>query len=148
MRRGWGVDDLAPINGRYHHLDHRNYKARKPIKLGESGFGRQVRLALENRADHLVEQDLTRREGHRVILARDLIDTLRSREVDALGVQLAVETGLPFTMAAEDDHIAGIYRRRFSLASGCFAMIDDGLGFWLGRGRRRSKGNSAITHRE
>jgi hypothetical protein len=36
-----------------------------------------------------------------------------------------------FTKAANGDHVAGIYRRRFSLASGRFAMIDDGLDFRL-----------------
>jgi Protein of unknown function (DUF3363) len=33
--------------------------------------------------------------------------------------------------AADGDHVPGIYRQRFSLASGRFAMIDDGLGFRL-----------------
>ena len=33
--------------------------------------------------------------------------------------------------AAESDNVSGIYSRRLSLASGRFAMIDDGLGFQL-----------------
>lgn len=105
--------------------------AREPIEIGEGGFAREVKQARQDRTDHLVEQGLARREGQRVIFARNLIDTLRDREVDTFGAQLAAKIGLPFTKASEGDQIAGIYRQRFSLASGRFAMIDDGLGFQL-----------------
>ncbi|MBA8908290.1 MULTISPECIES: relaxase/mobilization nuclease domain-containing protein [Aminobacter] len=99
--------------------------------LGEGGFGQKVRQALEDRTNQLVEHGLARCEGRRVILSRNLIDTLRSREVEALGSHLSAETGLSFVKAADGDHVAGIYRQRFSLASGRFAMIEDGLGFRL-----------------
>lgn len=105
--------------------------AQEPAELGDGGFGGDVRQALRGRANHLVEQGLAWREGQRVIFAPNLIDMLRDREVDTLGMQLAGETGLSFTTAADGDHVSGIYRRRFSLASGRFAMIDDGLGFRL-----------------
>lgn len=105
--------------------------AQEPAELGDGGFGGDVRQALRDRANHLVEQGLASRERQRVTLARNLIDTLRDREVDPLGMQLAGETGLSYTKAADGDHVSGIYRRRFSLASGRFAMIDDGLGFRL-----------------
>ena len=42
-----------------------------------------------------------------------------------------METGLPYHSLAEGESIAGVYRQRVSLASGRFAMIDDGLGFNL-----------------
>ncbi|TJV17986.1 VirD2 family relaxase/mobilization nuclease [Mesorhizobium sp.] len=109
----------------------RQLVAHDPIELGEGGFGRDARQALEDRAEHLVERGLARREGQRVFPAPNLIDTLRSREVDALGKQLAAETGLSFITAGDGNHVAGIYRQRFTLASGRFAMIDDGLGFRL-----------------
>jgi type IV secretory pathway VirD2 relaxase len=109
----------------------RRLVAREPAELGEGGFGREVREALDARTDHLVEEGLARRAGQRVILARNLIGTLRDREIDALGQRLGKETGLPFTKAADGDHVSGIYSRRFSLASGRFALIDDGLGFQL-----------------
>ena len=41
------------------------------------------------------------------------------------------ETGLPFIRANGGEYVAGSYRQRFTLASGRFAMIDDGLGFSL-----------------
>jgi type IV secretory pathway VirD2 relaxase len=109
----------------------RQLVAREPVEVGEGGFGREVKQALEDRANQLVKQGFARREGQQVILARNLIGTLRSRELEALGAQLAAETGLAFTKGEAGSHVAGIYRQRFSLASGRFAMIDDGPGFRL-----------------
>lgn len=109
----------------------RQLVASEPAELGEGGFGAEVKQALKGRTDYLREQGLARREGQRVILARNLIDTLRSGEIDALGTKLTAETGLQFIRTGDRDPIAGIYRRRLSLASGRFAMIDDGLGFSL-----------------
>jgi type IV secretory pathway VirD2 relaxase len=102
-----------------------------PVALGDGGFGREVQHALERRAEHLVEEGLAQRQGSRVIFARRLLDTLRRRELDALGDKLATELGRPFNKAATGDHVSGAYRQRFTLASGRFAMVDDGLGFQL-----------------
>lgn len=109
----------------------RQLVARNPGELGEGGFGREVKEALEARTEHLIEERLARRIGPRVILARNLIATLRDREVEALGRRLVTETGLSFVKAVDGDNVSGVYSRRFSLASGRFAMIDDGLGFQL-----------------
>jgi hypothetical protein len=65
------------------------------------------------------------------VFASGLIGTLRQREVEVLGERLAAETGQPFNGAAAGEYVAGTYRQRFALASGRFAMIDDGLGFQL-----------------
>ena len=105
--------------------------AREPVALGGGGFGGEVREAMNARAEHVIEQGLAERRGRSVIFARNLIDTLRRREVDALGEKLAVETGRPFSRSATGEYVAGTYRQRFALASGRFAMIDDGLGFQL-----------------
>lgn len=109
----------------------RQLVAPEPAELGEGGFGREVKQALEARTEHLIGEGLASRSGNRVILARNLISTLRDREVDSLGRRLAGETGVPFTKPTEGEHVSGVYIRRFSLASGRFAMIDDGLGFQL-----------------
>jgi len=105
--------------------------ARAPVALGAGGFGAEVREAMNTRAEHLIEQGLAERQGRSVIFARNLIDTLRRREVEALGEKLAVETSRPFSRSATGEYVAGTYRQRFALASGRFAMIDDGLGFQL-----------------
>lgn len=105
--------------------------AREPVALSEGGFGSEVRQAMEERAEHLIGERLADRQGGRIVFARRLLNTLREREVNALGDQLAAETGLPFARAGSGEYVAGSYRQRFALASGRFAMIDDGLGFQL-----------------
>jgi type IV secretory pathway VirD2 relaxase len=111
-------------------LDRQNI-ARDPAALSNGAFGAEVRQAMDRRADHLVAQGLAERQGERTAFARNLIDTLRRREVDELGERLEAESGRPFHRAGTGDYVAGTYRQRFALASGRFAMIDDGLGFQL-----------------
>jgi len=108
----------------------RQLVARDPADLG-GGFGLEVKQAMEARAGHLVQEGMARRDGERILFNRNLIGTLRQRELDALGDKLAAETGTPFQKASEGEFVAGTYNRRFTLASGRFAMIDDGLGFKL-----------------
>lgn len=105
--------------------------SRAPASLSEGGFGAEVLGAMERRADHLVREGLAERQGQRVAFARDLIETLRRREIDALGEKLSAETGQPFNRSGAGDYVSGTYRQRVALASGRFAMLDDGLGFQL-----------------
>ncbi|WP_028146156.1 relaxase/mobilization nuclease domain-containing protein, partial [Bradyrhizobium japonicum] len=109
-------------------LDRQNI-AREPAALSEAGFGAEVRQALDRRADHLVGQGFGERHGQRVTFNRGLIDTLRRRELEAAGEKLSAETGQPFNRAGSGEYVAGTYRQRLALASGRFAMLDDGLGF-------------------
>lgn len=111
-------------------LDRQNI-AREPVSLSDGGFGAEVSRALSARAEHLVEQGLAERSGQRITFNRNLIDTLRRRELDALGEKLATETGQPFNRASSGEYVAGTYRQRLTLASGRFAMLDDGMGFQL-----------------
>ena len=74
---------------------------------------------------------MARRQGQRVVFARNLLNTLRQRELDEVSARLATETGLVHQPSAEGEHVAGIYRQRVTLSSGRFAMIDDGLAFQL-----------------
>ncbi len=124
-------------------LDHRLVE-REPMPLAMGGFGEEVRDAMAARSEYLAEQGLARRQEQRIILQRDLLDTLRRRELNAVGAEIAAKTGLPFTQAATGEQVAGTYRRCLTLSSGRFAMIDDGIGFqlvpwspslekWLGR---------------
>ncbi|WP_109671196.1 relaxase/mobilization nuclease domain-containing protein [Mesorhizobium loti] len=111
-------------------LDRQNI-AREPIALSEAGFGAEVRQAMQRRAHHLVEQGLGERHGQRISFTRNLLDTLRRRELEALGQKLSAETGQPFNRVRSGEFVAGSYRQRFALASGRFAMLDDGFGFQL-----------------
>ncbi|WP_150428697.1 relaxase/mobilization nuclease and DUF3363 domain-containing protein [Dechloromonas sp. CZR5] len=99
--------------------------------LGDLGFGGEVKDALQQRADFLTEQGLAERRGQRVVLARNLLATLRGREVDAAGGRIAAETGLAHRAVTDGEPVTGVYRRSVQLASGRFAMLDDGIGFSL-----------------
>jgi type IV secretory pathway VirD2 relaxase len=105
--------------------------ARMPTPLGSGGFGAEVRNALYRRAEFLVQEGLGERQSHGVRFKPGLIETLQRRELDALGKQLADESGLTLAPSKPGDHVSGSYRQRFALASGRFAMISDGLGFQL-----------------
>jgi type IV secretory pathway VirD2 relaxase len=103
----------------------------KESAISGGGFGAEVREAIDRRIDHLVERNLARRQGQRAIFARDLLSTLRRRELDETAARLSAETGLAHRPSAEGEHVSGIYRQRVTLASGRFAVIDDGFGFQL-----------------
>ncbi|MDA8256838.1 MAG: relaxase/mobilization nuclease and DUF3363 domain-containing protein, partial [Betaproteobacteria bacterium] len=64
--------------------------------IADNGFGGEVRDALRQRSDFLIEQGLAERRGPRVVLARNLLSTLRDRELAAVGKSLQDETGLSF----------------------------------------------------
>jgi len=108
----------------------RQLLARDP-PIANAGFGADTRAAMAARAGHLVEEGLARRQGQRVIFARDLLATLRGRELEEATAKLMADRGLAHHPLAEGEPVAGIYRERLTLSSGRFAMIDDGLGFQL-----------------
>jgi hypothetical protein len=108
----------------------RQLLAKDPLLSG-GGFGAELRDAMEARIDHLAVEGLARRQGPRVTFARDLLATLRRRELEDAAAKISAETGLAYQPGAEGEHVSGVYRQRVTLASGRFAMIDDGLGFQL-----------------
>lgn len=105
--------------------------AREPLVLASTGFGSEVKEAMEKRTEHLLEQGLASRDGGSIRYARSLIATLRQREFEMVGRNLSGKSGIPFRQSREGDPVTGTYRQRFNLASGRFAMIDDRMGFEL-----------------
>jgi hypothetical protein len=104
-------------------LDHRLVE-REPMPLATGGFGKEVREAMDAR------------DGQRIVLQRNLLSTLRRRELDAVGAELSAETGMPHVTAQAGEYVSGTYSRQITLTSGRFAMIegrgpDGGLGFQL-----------------
>ena len=99
--------------------------------LSPMGFGAQVHGALRERVDFLVEQGLAERRGPRVVLARNLLSSLRDRELAEVGKVIQQQTGLIHRPLSDGEHANGVYRRSVQLASGRFAMLDDGMGFSL-----------------
>ncbi len=110
-------------------LDRRNL-SRGNDDLG-GGFGAEVGRAMEERAEHLASEGLARRHGQRIIFARNLLDTLKGRELDAAAQRLSAEIGIPYSPAQSGEYVMGTVRQRLTLASGRYAMIDNGLGFAL-----------------
>jgi hypothetical protein len=99
--------------------------------LSDLGFGGDTKRALQQRADFLEEQGLAQRRRQRVTLARNLLGTLRDRELTQAAKDIAAETGLAHRPVTDGQRVAGIYRRSVMLASGRYAMLDDGMGFSL-----------------
>jgi hypothetical protein len=109
----------------------RRLVGRSPASLSSGGFGGDVHDAMKARIEHLVGQGLARRQGQRVIFVRDLLDTLRRRELEEAAARMTQSAGQVYHLASEGEPVAGTYRHRLDLASGRFAMIDNGLGFTL-----------------
>jgi len=100
-------------------------------RMATQGFGAQVRDAMQARVDFLVEQGLAERRGQRFLLARNLLATLRDRELATAGKRLQDEIGLNYRPVLDGQQASGVYRRSVQLNSGRFAMLDDGRGFSL-----------------
>lgn len=75
--------------------------------------------------------ELAEHRGQRVVLARNLLATLHGCELAKAAKDIAAETGLEYRPVADGELVAGIYRRSVMLASGRYAMLDDGMGFSL-----------------
>jgi len=96
------------------------------------GFGGEVRQALIARADFLVEQRLADCRGTQgVVSARNLLATLRDRELAGVAATLAAQSGQVYRPVRDGQRVRGFYRERLQLASGSFAVVDDGQGFAL-----------------
>ncbi len=74
--------------------------------------------------DGLLEDGLIR-------VSKDFIANLERAEVTRVGKAMAAERGLTFTAARTGEYISGTLVGSTQLASGRFAMIDDGIGFQL-----------------
>ena len=99
--------------------------------IADNGFGGEVREALRQRSDFLIEQGLGERRGQRVIMVRNLLATLRGREIETTAKTISTETGLAHRLVTDGQRVTGIYRCNVQLASGRFAMLDDGMRFSL-----------------
>src|SRR5262249_56046505 len=88
----------------------RQLLARGAKSLSDGGFGRELSETMEVRVQFLVSEGLARRQGQRVIFIRDLLDTLRRRELDTAGAKISADPGLTYHSLAEGDRVTRIYR--------------------------------------
>jgi type IV secretory pathway VirD2 relaxase len=103
----------------------------KSETFSPKGFGAEVGQALTEREMFLVEQGLAERRGQRVIFMRDLLATLRTRDVNQAARGMEAETGLVHRPIVDGQTVSGAYKRSIALVSGRFAMLEDGVGFSL-----------------
>jgi type IV secretory pathway VirD2 relaxase len=100
--------------------------------LAHTGFGGEVTEAMERRRRSLVNMGhAVRLEDGRIRVSKDFIANLERTEVTRVGKAMAAERGLTFTPAKLGVHVSGTLIGSTQLASGRFAMIDDGIGFQL-----------------
>jgi type IV secretory pathway VirD2 relaxase len=106
--------------------------SRSRTPLAGAGFGRDVADALERRKQTLVDMGHASRLPDGGLLApRDLLSRLERAEVTRAGREMAAERGLAFEQVKTGEYVSGKLIGSTQLASGRYAMIDNGLGFSL-----------------
>jgi type IV secretory pathway VirD2 relaxase len=123
------LDQLAGAEGATW-LD-RELVAAAPVPLRDAGFGREVRDALTQRREWLVQQELARQDQGRITYRGDMLRLLQQRELTRVAGQLSGELGLHYAEVRSGERIEGVYRRRIDLASGRFALIEKSREFTL-----------------
>lgn len=112
-------------------LDRRLVSDEQP-DLSPSGFGQQVREAMDRRRDHHIDRsDAARQPDGRVFYRRNLLDTLRAREVARAGAEMAAGKNLPFRAATDGERISGKFTGTVQLFSGKFAVVEQSHEFTL-----------------
>jgi hypothetical protein len=105
--------------------------AKDHLPITDAGFGREVNAALDRRAQRLVEiGHATAKDGF-ISIPRRSIAVLERQEVERVGKEMAAERGLTYAPPGPREYVSGQLAGVATLASGRFAMIEDGLGFQL-----------------
>lgn len=99
--------------------------------IGSQGFGAEVHSALHRRTDWLIEHGLAERRGTRTLFAPALLATLRDRDVVMAARDIETRTGLTHSPVLEGKPASGVYRRYIELASGRYALLEQGRSFSL-----------------
>ena len=100
--------------------------------LVPSGFGQQVREAMDRRREHHIDRgDAARQPNGGIAYRRNLLATLREREVARVGGELAASKGLPFRAVSDGETVAGKFTGTVQLSSGKFAIVEQSQEFTL-----------------
>jgi hypothetical protein len=79
------------------------------------------------RADYLITVGLARRKGQQMLFAQGLHDTLKPHEIEDAVRWIVARIGHVHKPSITGSYGTGVFRERVTLASGRFAMIDDGV---------------------
>ncbi|REF73569.1 DUF3363 domain-containing protein (plasmid) [Paracoccus versutus] len=100
--------------------------------LAPAGFGQQVREAMDQRREHHIEQrDAARSRDGRIFYRRNLLVTLREREIARAGSEIAEGKALPFGAAKDGESVSGKFTGTVQLTSGKFAIVEKSHEFTL-----------------
>ena len=100
--------------------------------LASVGFGQQVREAMDQRREHHIEQgDASRSRDGRIFYRRNLLATLREREVASLGAEMAANKALPFRAVTDGENVSGKFTGTVRITSGKFAIVEKAHEFTL-----------------
>lgn len=112
-------------------LDRRMVSA-ETSDLAPSGFGREVRDAMDRRREHHIDRgDAARQPNGGIAYRRNLLATLREREVARVGGELAASKGLPFRAATDGGTVSGKFTGTVQLSSGKFAIVEQSHEFTM-----------------
>ncbi|WP_455722260.1 DUF3363 domain-containing protein [Xanthobacter autotrophicus] len=100
--------------------------------LAPAGFGQQVRDAIDRRCQHHIDHgDASPGPNGGTLYRRNLLTTLRAREIERIGGELAASKNLPFRPAADGETIAGKFTGTVQLLSGKFALVEQSHEFTM-----------------
>ena len=110
----------------------RELASRQRTVLANHGFGREVTAALDRRRRWLADKGYAADLGNGSIRApKDLVRQLEARDIERVGRALAADRRREWRPTKPGSQVGGQLVGATQLASGRFAMIDDGLGFSL-----------------
>jgi hypothetical protein len=101
------------------------------MKLSDQGFGAEVQRVLRQRQRCLIENGYASERGGQLIARRRLPDTLTKRDVALAGSHLAKKLGRTFPDGSEFDLKSAKTSGSIRLASGRFAIVENGMKFTL-----------------
>ncbi|MGK2910484.1 MAG: relaxase/mobilization nuclease RlxS [Sphingobium sp.] len=97
----------------------------------QRGFGAEVRAAMQQRQQWLVEQQLADGEGGVTRYRRNMLHLLQRRELDRVIAGVEQDTGLAHRPPHGDAPIEGVYRRAVQVGDRRYALIEKSREFSL-----------------
>ncbi|TKT81004.1 DUF3363 domain-containing protein [Aquamicrobium sp. LC103] len=100
--------------------------------LAPTGFGQQVREAMDRRRQHHIDHgDASPGPNGGTLYRRNLLATLRAREIERIGGEMAASKNLPFRAASDGQTVSGKFTGTVQLSSGKFAVVEQSHEFTL-----------------
>ena len=93
--------------------------------------GHAQRDSHQRREHHIEQRDATRNRDGRIFYRRNLLATLREREVARAGAEMAEGKALPFRAAKDGESVSGKFTGTVQLTSGKFAIVEKSHEFTL-----------------